>query len=127
MIYFEFPNPTLTTDHESTAVDQYLVKVKEDHHGFQITKAGLFIDPDRPYIAATPDGIIQCDCGKGALEVKCPYNYKDSLPNNDETNCCMDGNWTMHIITKFNYSYTSVDFHLVTLYCGRKMVCLHLH
>ena len=77
-------------DHESTAIDQYLVKVKENHDGLQITKAGLFIDPDRPYIAATPDGIIQCDCcGKRAVEVKCPFNYKDSLPDDDEANFCM--------------------------------------
>ena len=45
-------------DHESTAIDQYLVKAKENNDGLQIIKAGLFIDPDRPYIAATPDGII---------------------------------------------------------------------
>ena len=35
----------------------------------------------------TPDGTTQCDCcGKGALEVKCLYNYKDKLPDDDETN-----------------------------------------
>ena len=86
-------------DHESTAIDQYLLKVKESHDGCQITKAGLFIDPDKPYIAATPDGIIHCDCcGTGAVEVKCPFNYKDSLPDSDEANFCMtkqDGNWML--------------------------------
>ena len=80
-------------------------KAKESHSGLKIIKAGLFIDPERPYIAATPDGIIECDCcGRGALEVKCPYNYKDKLPDNDEANFCMmkqDGNWML----KRNHAY----------------------
>ena len=86
-------------ENENKAIQQYLEKAKESHNGLQIIKADLFIDPEKPYIAATPDGTTQCDyCGKGALEVKCPFNYKDKLPDDDEANFCMtkqDGNWML--------------------------------
>ncbi|KAJ8910245.1 hypothetical protein NQ315_002569, partial [Exocentrus adspersus] len=42
------------------------------------TRTGLLLNPDFPAFAATPDAIITCDCcGKGCLEVKCPYSLKD--------------------------------------------------
>ena len=86
-------------ENENKAIQQYLEKAKESHNGLQIFKAGLFIDPERPYIATTPDGITECNCcGKGALEVKCPFNYKHKLPDDDEANFCMakqDGNWML--------------------------------
>jgi len=32
-------------------------------------------------VGASPDDIINCKChGKGVLEIKCPYFFKDQLP-----------------------------------------------
>ena len=37
------------------------------------------INPLYPYLAASPDGLVECSyCGNGLLEIKCPYNYRDS-------------------------------------------------
>lgn len=34
-----------------------------------------------PYFGATPDGIVECDCcGRGCVEVKCPFTFKDIMP-----------------------------------------------
>ena len=57
-------------------------------------------------VGATPDGMLTCDCcGDGVLEVKCPYCYKDDLPETDESKFCMnknnDGTWSL----KHNHTY----------------------
>ena len=38
------------------------------HHNVQILKSGLVIDPQWPFIGASPDGVVECGCcGRGAL------------------------------------------------------------
>ena len=51
--------------------------------------------------------MVTCDCcGDGVLEVKCPYCYKDDLPETDESRFCMskndDGTWSL----KRNHTYS---------------------
>ncbi|XP_043204917.1 uncharacterized protein LOC122372108 [Amphibalanus amphitrite] len=51
------------------------------HSELTIRKCGLFVSPDHPYLAASPDGIIECACcGTWVLEVKCPFSLKDKSP-----------------------------------------------
>ncbi len=58
--------------HEKTAKDEYLKLVKDSHDNFIISESGLIIHVDYPYLGASPDGCIKCDCcGKGVLEIKC--------------------------------------------------------
>ena len=38
-----------------------------------VHKCGLWIDPSIPWLAATPDSILEVGQDKGCLEVKCPY------------------------------------------------------
>lgn len=65
-------------DHERTAREAYFKVTASKHSSFSINDAGLFINPDTPFIGATPDGLVHCDCcGDGVLEVKCPYSKKD--------------------------------------------------
>ena len=64
------------------------------------------MDVERPYLGASPDGIVNCNCcGKGVLEVKCPFCIKEDLPGDlDETDFCMtqqDGKWML----KRNHAY----------------------
>ena len=52
--------------------------------------AGLFIDPEKPYLGASPDSIVVCKCcGKRVLEVKCPMCVRDGLPDDDHKTFCM--------------------------------------
>jgi len=64
-----------------------------------ISKAGLFVDSEKPYLGASPDGIIECTCcGRGSLEVKCPFSCKDKLPDDKNTTFCMvkkDETWML--------------------------------
>lgn len=52
--------------HEVDGKKAYIEKLKNDHINFSMTFSGLVINPNVPYLGASPDGIINCDCcGKG--------------------------------------------------------------
>ena len=46
-------------------------KIESVHENFQIFDSGLWINKDFPYLGASPDGIVSCDCcGIGLCEIK---------------------------------------------------------
>ena len=48
------------------------------HENFQVLDSGLMISTQHPYLGASPDGIISCDCcGIVVNEIKCLYCKKD--------------------------------------------------
>lgn len=74
---------------------QELVKFcKISHENVQLSDSGLHIPTDFPFIAASPDGMITCDCcGSFCVEVKCPFSKKgemisDNIPYLER---CQDG------------------------------------
>ncbi len=67
-------------DMEPIARKQFILEQSEHHTEFKVSDSGLVVDADKPYLGASPDGIVCCSChGKGVLEIKCPYNYKDGF------------------------------------------------
>lgn len=39
-----------------------------------MSEAGLHLNPKYPFLGASPDGLVCCDCcGTGVLEIKCPF------------------------------------------------------
>ncbi|KAG8239360.1 hypothetical protein J437_LFUL018853 [Ladona fulva] len=80
-----------------------LVDVQE-RCNIKVTPAGLFIDEDKPYLAATPDGLIGED---GVVEIKRPYSLEKMSPAegiaSGRIKYCMmkDG----HLILKKNHDY----------------------
>lgn len=45
----------------------------QTHSNATLKDCGLFVMQDHPYIGASPDGILSCDCCPlSVLEVKCP-------------------------------------------------------
>lgn len=79
--------------------------MKDSHPGFTFRDSGLFIDTDNPFLGASPDGIGECDCcKKRVVEIKCPFCFKEALPDEDCTNFCMvkeEGKWSL----KQNHAY----------------------
>lgn len=64
-------------DHEDIARQQYGDgTIQNGHSNIKIKQVGLVICQERPYLAASPDGLLSCDChGTGVLEIKCPYKH----------------------------------------------------
>ena len=51
--------------------------MSDSHVNLQVHDCGLMISP-LSHVGASPDGIVTCDCcGKGVIEVKCPYQCKE--------------------------------------------------
>ena len=63
--------------HEKQVREMYLAVNKLKHHDLSVTDSGLVINPEWPFIGASPDGFIDCTiCGKGVIEIKCPYCHR---------------------------------------------------
>jgi len=76
--------------HEKIALEAYIHERTQHHKNLNISDAGLFVSLERPYIGASPDAIVSCNCcGKGTVEVKCPFCYKEGLPDDNPSNFCM--------------------------------------
>jgi hypothetical protein len=45
-----------------TALSAYLKKFEETHRTVEVVRPGLVTHRDYPYIRASPDAIISCDC-----------------------------------------------------------------
>ena len=64
--------------HEKDAKEMYVKTLAKDHENFKVARNGIVVDPAYPFFGASPDAIIICDCcGKGVLEIKCPFTCKD--------------------------------------------------
>jgi hypothetical protein len=45
------------------------------HPGFEITKTGMFISVEYPFLSSSPDGIFSSPAlGCVTIEIKCPFN-----------------------------------------------------
>ncbi|KAK4885293.1 hypothetical protein RN001_001564 [Aquatica leii] len=64
--------------HENDAFQEFCSLQMLTHEDFVVEKCGFIINPTFPQFGASPDGITSCSCcGKGTLEIKCPYVLKD--------------------------------------------------
>ena len=82
---------------EETARQAYNALMAESHEGFSVSHCGLVLRPSDPHLGSSPDGITKCTCcGKGVLEIKCPYKYRDGLEGSTEdTQFCLDKSFTL--------------------------------
>ena len=63
---------------EKIARELYLKISAPKHDDLAVTDSGLVINPQWPFIGASPDGVVECKCcGKGVLEIKCPYSHRE--------------------------------------------------
>ena len=96
--------------HERFAREEYLKAVKRIHQNLQLTENGLFINPKWPFIGASPDGIIECDCcGKGTVEIKCPYSHRaesiEKAAMSDKQFCLIQQGDSLHLDYSHAYYY----------------------
>jgi len=69
-------------DTEAEAVSVYCSVQCTTHSHCHVNQCGLFVDEMRPYLCASPDAAVSCDCcGHGLLEVKCPLTSASKHPN----------------------------------------------
>ena len=60
-------------EHEKEALLAYKAQMVTNHGGFEISCCGFVVSAEHPFLGASPDALIQCDCcGQGVVEIKCP-------------------------------------------------------
>ncbi|CAC5418196.1 unnamed protein product [Mytilus coruscus] len=96
--------------HEKFAKDIFTDKLRKEHENLKVEEVGFFINPNVPFIGASPDGIVTCDCcGQAVVEIKCPFCKKhDSLENaSDDKNFYLkkDNDGNLKLDTKHMYYY----------------------
>ena len=73
--------------HEKHAVKAYKLKLQSGTHDQpMVTPCGFVVLTHKPLFGASPDAFVECNCcGRGVLEVKCPFCVRSSavldLPN----------------------------------------------
>lgn len=86
------PSVVWGTKMEDSARQLYIREMSKTHQDLQVRHCGLVLRPGEPHLGTSPDGIITCTCcGKGALEIKCPYKYRDGLEGcTQDKQFCLD-------------------------------------
>lgn len=94
-------------EHEKDAKKAYIDITAQSHGKVQVQQCGFCVSFERPYIDASPDGIVHCNCcnDKVILEVKCPHCIKDGICEDEDREFCMEKvngcNWKL----KRNHCY----------------------
>ncbi|XP_050066973.1 uncharacterized protein LOC126555927 [Aphis gossypii] len=72
---YKLPAKSKEMDHgiefESHARTQF-----QNMFNLQVTLCGLIVDPELPYLAASPDGLVESN---SIIEIKCPYTARDTV------------------------------------------------
>ena len=81
----------------------YVSQEKLTHSMLNIRTVGLLVDHRRPYLAASPDGLVTCQCcSDRLLEIKCPYKHRDStIKEIRDKDFCLDS----HLALKQTHRY----------------------
>ena len=58
-------------EHEKDVLQAYKTKVMACHSGLNVTSCGFFICVEHPFLGASSDALIECNCGQRVMEVKC--------------------------------------------------------
>jgi hypothetical protein len=76
------PSIAWGVEHEADARNMYAEVHSVTHVDHTVSLAGLVVCKSSPFLAASPDGwVMDTCCGKGILEIKCPFSIKDEMPD----------------------------------------------
>ena len=66
---------------ELVARQLYIKEHLSQHKSAKYSESGLWVSPEQPWLAASPDGLVSCKCcGRGLLEIKCPSSRREETP-----------------------------------------------
>ena len=104
--------------YEEHAIKTYEQYMALHHLNFEMKRCGMFINKEFPYIHATPDFLVSCDCcGMGCGEVKCPISITnaDFGEYSKKASSCLESvNQRLQLKRTHNYFY-QVQQQLFTL------------
>ena len=91
---------------ERFAKEQYIINQCKSHKKFIATDCGLILHKDAPYLGASPDLRISCECHEpGICEIKCPYTVRDAVPTHENVDCLMKNENVSRLNCNHNYYF----------------------
>ena len=113
---------------EPVAKKSYTKSMKKVHRKFISSESGLRIHATHPYLGASPDLLVKCDCcGEGLCEIKCPETLKETEPTADNVKCIVEVKGKAVLDQKHPY-YTQIQGQMGILgrkYCDLYIFSLH--
>ncbi|XP_078060460.1 uncharacterized protein LOC144486270 [Mustelus asterias] len=106
---------------ESVAIRKYeKLKSEDTGHHISVQSCGLFIDPEKDWLAASPDGIVvdkTMGDTVGLVEVKCPYKHRDHTVREacGDRNFCLQYNKGEFQLKKDHPYFTQIQCQLAVL------------
>jgi len=96
---------------EAGAILDFLKSQRTFHKNMKVRECGFFISAQYPYLGASPEAIVTCDCcgKKRPLEVKNPFKYKH-MPIAEyaiQKDSCLETHSDGTIFLKHNHQYYS--------------------
>ena len=113
---------------ESVAQHCFEEHESRNHSAFSISSSGLVVNADEPYLGASLDGIVFCQChGQGILEIKCPYKYKAGFDGFEsdkdfplESRFVMKSNHKYYYHMQLQMELTGCEFGYFYIFAGDK-------
>ncbi|XP_030431731.1 uncharacterized protein LOC115657734 [Gopherus evgoodei] len=103
------------TQNEKKAVQAYEeLQSRRTGKPVKVEECGLFIHPEKEWLAASPDGIVrEADTGK-LLEVKCPYKHRDKTVKEacKDKAFCLEANGESYSLKRDHPYYTQTQCEL---------------
>ena len=96
--FFSAPAIVHGRTYEKAALEKFSVD-----YGKKLTPCGLFIHEQFPFLAATPDSLVEGE--SSIVEVKCPYSIRDELISSDNLDYLDSTEAGLHLKKTHKYFY----------------------
>ena len=88
---------------------------KQQHVNLSVREIGFHVQVDYPFLGASPDGIVSCDChDQKLLKIKCPCKYEDGFLNWENDRCPFSKRPFVEnfksVLLSSTVTFSSVDF-----------------
>ena len=101
---------------EERAAKTYL-KINS-HNNLKSTKPGLTVMKGIPYLAASNDLSVECDCcGKGVVEIKCPFSASHTTPSSETVSYLVRGEDGQDHLKKNTQYYDQMQMQMAVSGC----------
>ncbi|KAG8180999.1 hypothetical protein JTE90_024747 [Oedothorax gibbosus] len=99
--------------HEKDAKGEYIKMHMLKYEEFQFSNCGLMISTEKPFLGASPDGLVSCACcGQGCIEIKCPYCIRDCDVDSSLKHACLDKHSNSLTLSKKHAYYYQVQIQI---------------
>ena len=105
-------------DNEDECRVEYQKHQSLSHINFTCNLSGFVVNTNHPFLGASPDGIINCQCcGRGTVEIKCPFKHRNVTVQEaaaTDKDFCISSSLSLKSNHKY---YTQVQFQMYITKC----------